>query len=133
MSDKQQEVERAVLDRRTKGWTIQYVQDVPLPADVPYASGQAWGVCVMKQWNELGDEPEWLQGTDEETHQLYYQQRYKEMGKAAETVSRIELDLVISTADQFHVFPCKPVQPTEEMKARGMTIAFTLEFPEQLP
>jgi hypothetical protein len=116
------------LSRRSKGWKIQYVLQVPIPNDVSYADGEAFAVCVMKQYNELGEDPQWLRGCDEETHQLYYAGH----PELARTQSTIETDLVIYAEGRFIVLRCKPASP-EQLVGQPFNIAFDVEFPATLP
>ena|SRR5579859_2899353 len=132
ITKKPKQVGSAVLEKRSMRWFIQYIQKLDIPADLPYAQGsQAWGVCVMKQYNEL-DEPEWLKGCDHETHLMYWEQ----MGSLAKTISRVEMDLVIWSEEeqQFYVFPAKPSPVTPEQKKDGdpLSIAFRVVFPQKL-
>jgi len=125
----QHTVGREVLSRRSTGWKIQYVLQIPVPNDVPYVDGaEAWAVCIMKQYSELGDEPEWLKGCDEETHQLYY----REQGELAMTSSRVETDLVIAAQGHLTVVPCKPASAEQLGTLNAYSIVFQINFPASL-
>jgi len=122
----------ASLEKRSMRWFIQYIQPLEIPADLSYAhDGQAWSVCVMKQYNEL-EEPEWLKGCDHETHLMYWEMQ----GSLAKTISRVEMDLVIWTEGEqrFFVFPTKPSPVTPDRKKDGdpLSIAFRVVFPQKL-
>lgn len=130
-------INQNVLARRSPGWNIQYVAPVPVPGDLPYAPGaQAWVVCVMRKRNELTpeiEEPEWLKGCDLETHHLYYQHLYEEMGEAALTSYLVEMDLVIASGDQrISVYSTRPEEAKPDSAMSGYLLPFIVEFPEHL-
>lgn len=80
----------------------------------------------MKQYNEMGDEPEWLKGCDWETHLLYWQ----DMGALAQTQNVIEADLVIWDGAHFFVHPTRTGSAMPEQGTLQLT--FKIEFPSIL-
>lgn len=122
-----EQAQEASLSRRAKGWQVQCMQEIPIPEHLPYVQcAQAWTIAVMKQYNELGEEPEWLKGCDLETHLMYWEQ----MGELAKTQTQLEVDLVIHCNGQFFVYPCMPGTVTTE--DGGVEVTFLVKFPGTL-
>lgn len=121
------QAQQASLSRRILGWLVQATQEVPIPAHLPYArNAQAWEVALMKQYNELGDEPEWLKGCDLETHLMYWEQ----MGELAKTQTRLEVDLAIWSHGSFYVYPTRAGVATTE--GGQVEVTFLVKFPDTL-
>jgi hypothetical protein len=120
-------VRAAVLEKRSKGWQVLCMQEVQVPKTLPYADGGcAWEVALMKRFNELGEEPAWLQGCDQEMHLMYYEQ----MGEMAKTQTTLEVDLVIFWQDQFYVYQTRAGTATTE--EGGVAVTFLVQFPGSL-